>query len=69
MCNAKQILEFYRRATEAGKFSEGSANPVKRREFKEIERRWLEIARECKCNSEKARKPPRRRPYRPRRKR
>ena len=29
MCSAKQILEFYRRATEAGKFSEGSTNPVK----------------------------------------
>jgi hypothetical protein len=65
MCNAKQILEFYRRATEAGKFSEDSINPVKKREFKEIERRWLKIARECKCNSEKS---PKRRTYPPRRK-
>jgi hypothetical protein len=69
MCSAKQILEFYRRATEAGKFSEDSTNPVKRSEFKEIERKWLQIARECTCNSEKAQKPSRGRPHRPRRKR
>ena len=69
MCSAKRILEFYRRATEAGKFSEDSTNPVKRSEFKEIERRWLQIARECKCNSEKAQKPSRLRTHAPRRKR
>jgi hypothetical protein len=40
MCSAKQITEIYRRATQAGKFAEGSTNPVKKREFKEIERRW-----------------------------
>ena len=62
MCSEKQIVEFYRRAAEAGKFSEDSTNPVKKREFTEIERRWLQIARECKCNSEKAQKPSRRRP-------
>ena len=62
MCSAKEIAEIYRRATEAGKFSEDSTNQVKKREFKEIERRWLQIARECKCNSEKAQKPSRRRP-------
>jgi hypothetical protein len=67
MCSAKEITEFYRRAVEAGKFSEDSTNPVKKREFKEIERRWLQIARECKCNSEKAQKPSRRGPHRPRR--
>ena len=63
MCSAEQILEFYRRATEAGKFSKDSTNPVKKREFKEIERRWLQIARDCKWNSE-ARKPSRRLPPR-----
>ena len=67
MCSEKQIVEFYRRAAEAGKFSEDSTNPVKKREFKEIERRWLQIASECKCNSEKAQKPSSRRPHRPRR--
>jgi hypothetical protein len=62
MCSAEQIVEFYRRATEAGKFSEHSTNPVEKREFKEIERRWLAIARECKCNGGKeAPKPSRRR--------
>jgi hypothetical protein len=69
MCSAKQILEFYRRATEAGKFFEDSINQVKRREFKEIERRWLQIARECKCNSDELKKPSGRPAHRPRRKR
>ena len=67
MCSAKEITEIYRRAVEAGKFSEDSTNPVKKREFKEIERRWLQIARECECNSEEAQKPSRRSPHRPRR--
>ena len=57
MCSAKEITEIYRRAAQAGKFSKDSTNPVKKREFKEVERRWLEIARACKCNSEKAQKP------------
>jgi len=57
LCSAKQIAEFYHLAQEAGKFSEDSTNPVEKREFEEVERRWLAIARECKCNSEKARKP------------
>jgi len=52
MCSAEQILEFYRRATEAGKFAKDSASPVEKREFKEIERRWLSMAQNCKCNSE-----------------
>jgi hypothetical protein len=69
MCSAEQIVEFYRRATEAGKFSKDSTNPVKKREFKEVERRWLSMAQTCKCNSEEAQKPSRRRPHRPRRKR
>jgi hypothetical protein len=69
MCSAKEITEIYRRAVEAGKFSEDSINSVKKREFKEIERRWLQIARECKCNGEKAQKPLRRRPHHPRGKR
>jgi hypothetical protein len=68
VCRAKTIAGFYRRASEARKFSEDSNNPVKKREFKEIERRWLQIARECKCPSdEKAQKPSRRGPHRPRR--
>jgi hypothetical protein len=65
MRSAKEITEIYRRAVEA-EFSNDSTNPVKKREFKEIERRWLQIARECKCNGEKAQKPLRRRPHRPR---
>jgi len=69
MCSAKEITDIYRRATEAGKFSKDSTNPVKRREFKEIERRWLQIARECTCNSEKAQKPSRPGTHAPRRKR
>jgi hypothetical protein len=46
-----------RRATEAGKFFEVSTNPVERRELKEIERKWLSLARNCKCNSKEAREP------------
>jgi hypothetical protein len=68
MCSAEQIIEFYRRATEAGKFSKDSTNPVKKSEFKEIERRWLSLAQNCTCNSEEARKPSRRRNHAPRRK-
>ena len=68
MCSAEQIVEFYRRAAEAGKFSEDSTNPVEKREFKEIERRWLSIAQNCKCNSENVRRPSRERTQ-PRRRR
>jgi hypothetical protein len=46
---------------EAGKFFEDSTNPLEKRDFKEIERRWLSIARGCKCNSKEARKPSKRR--------
>jgi len=67
LCEAKQIAEFYRLAMEAGKFSEDSTNPVEKRDFKEIERRWLAIARECKCNGEEARKPSKRGTHAPRR--
>jgi len=67
VCSAAQIVEFYRRATEAGKFSKDSTNPVKKREFKEIERRWLSMAQNCKCNSEEAGKPSRRPTHTPRR--
>jgi hypothetical protein len=69
MCSADQIIEFYRRATEAGKFSKDSTNPVKKGEFKEIERRWLSMAQNCKCNSEDGQKPSRRRTHAHRRKR
>ena len=69
MCSPEQIVEFYRRATEAGKFSKDSNNPVKKREFKEIERRWLSMAQTCQCNSEEAGKPSRRRTHVPSRKR
>jgi hypothetical protein len=69
MCSEKQIVEFYRRAAEAGKFSEDSTNPVEKREFKEIERRWLSIAQNCTCSSEEARKPSKRCTHAPRRKR
>jgi hypothetical protein len=41
VCSAKTIANFYRRATEAGKFFESSINPVEKRDLKEIERRWL----------------------------
>jgi hypothetical protein len=66
MCSAKTIVGFYRRATEARKFSEDTDNPLKKRDFIEVERKWLALARKCKCNSEK---PPMRRTHRPRRKR
>jgi hypothetical protein len=69
MCSGEQIVEFYRRATEAGKFSKDSTNPVEKREFKEIERRWLSMAQNCKCNSEETGKSSRRRTHAPRRKR
>jgi hypothetical protein len=62
------MCKFYRRATEAGKFFKDSTNPVKKREFKEIERRWLSMAQNCTCNSEEASKPSRRRTQAPRRK-
>jgi hypothetical protein len=65
VCSAKEIAAIYRRATEAAKFSEESSNPVERKEFKEIERRWLSLARDCKCNSEE---PSKRRTHSPRRK-
>ena len=63
MCSAKTIAGFYRRAREARKFSEETINPVKKRDFNEVERKWLSLARDCKCNSE-ARKPSRRLPPR-----
>jgi hypothetical protein len=69
MCSAKEITEIYRRAVEAGKFSEDSTNPVEKREFKEIERRWLSIAQNCTCSREEARKPSKRCTHAPRRKR
>ena len=69
MCSAKTIAGFYRRATEARKFSEGSTNPIEKREFQEIERSWLSIARKCKCNSEEAGKSSGGPAHRPRRKR
>ena len=69
MCSAEQIVEFYRRATEAAKFSKDTTNPGKKSEFKEIERKWLVMAQNCKCNSEEAQKPLMRRPHRPRRRR
>jgi hypothetical protein len=69
MCSAEQIVEFYRRAAEAGQFSKDSTNPVKKGEFKEIERKWLSMAQNCTCNSEEARKPSKRRTHAPRRKR
>jgi hypothetical protein len=65
MCNAKTIVGFYRRATEARKFSKDTNNPLKKRDFKEVERKWLSLARDCKCNSEK---PSRRSTHSPRRK-
>jgi hypothetical protein len=37
MCSAKEIAEFYRRAAQAGKFSEESTDPVEKSEFEEIE--------------------------------
>jgi hypothetical protein len=64
VCRAKTIAGFYLRASEARKFSEDSNNPIKKKEFKEVERRWLSLARDCKCNSEKAAK---RRTHSPRR--
>jgi len=57
MCSAKTIAGFYRLAREARKFSEETNNPVKKRDFNEIERKWLYLAHNCKCNSEKSSKP------------
>jgi hypothetical protein len=65
VCRAKTIAGFYRRASEARKFSEDSNNPIKKKEFKEVERRWLSLARDCECDSEQ---PPKRRTHSPRRK-
>jgi len=59
MCSAEQIVEFYRRASGARKFSNNSTNPAEERNFKEIERRWLSMAQNCRCNSEEAGKPSR----------
>jgi hypothetical protein len=67
MCNAKEIADYYRRATEARKFSEDSTNPFEKRDLKEVERTWLSIAQNCKCNSEDGRKSSRRRSQAPRR--
>ena len=43
MCSAKTIAGFYRRATEARNFSEDTDNPLKKRDFKEVERKWLSL--------------------------
>jgi hypothetical protein len=56
MCSATTIAGFYRRAAEARKFSEGTDNPLKKKDFKEVERKWLSLARNCKCNGEKSAK-------------
>jgi hypothetical protein len=68
VCSEKEIAEIYRRAAEAKRLSEGSVNPIEKSELRDVERRWLTLAWNCKCNSEKARKPARRRPHTPRRK-
>jgi hypothetical protein len=56
MCSAKTIAGFFRLALEARKFSEDTNNPVKKRDFKEVERKWLSLARDCKCDGEKSAK-------------
>jgi hypothetical protein len=45
MCSAKTIAECYRRAIEPGQFFETSTDPVAKNEFREIQRKWLSIAR------------------------
>jgi len=67
MCTAKKIAECYRRAMEAGQFFENSTDPVAKNEFREIQRKWLSLARNCKCMSEEAQKPSRRSTHAPRR--
>jgi hypothetical protein len=68
VCSAKTIAGLYRRAMEAGQFFENSTDPVAKSEFRKIQRKWLSIARGCKCNSKEARKPSKRSTYAPRRK-
>jgi hypothetical protein len=67
VCSAKEIAERYRRAREAAKSSEDSTKLVEKRDFKEIERKWLSLARDCMCNRGEARKPSRRRTHASRR--
>ena len=54
MCTAKAITECYRRAEEARRIADATDDPVARDDFKEIERRWLSVARNCKCNEQSA---------------
>ena len=63
MCSAKEIQECYQRADEARQIASGTADPATKKDFKEIERRWLSLARNCSCgdpsNTKLGKSPPR----------
>ena len=52
MCSAKAIKECYRRAEEARRIADATDDPVARDDFRDIERRWLSVAGNCKCNEQ-----------------
>ena len=52
MCTAKAITECYRRAEEARRIADATDDPVARDDFRDIERRWLSVAGNCKCNEQ-----------------
>jgi hypothetical protein len=52
MCSAYEIVECYRRAEEAGRMAKAALTPGERADLVEVEKRWLSLARNCKCNGQ-----------------
>jgi len=52
MCGAEEIMECYRRAEEARRMAEAALTPWEKADLVEVEKRWLSLARDCKCNGQ-----------------
>jgi hypothetical protein len=52
MCSAQEIVERYRRAEEARRMAKAALTPSERADLVEVEKRWLSLARDCKCNGQ-----------------
>jgi hypothetical protein len=52
MCSAQEIVERYRRAEEARRMAKTALTPPERADLVEVEKRWLFLARDCKCNGQ-----------------
>ena len=55
MCGAEEIMECYRRAEEARRMAEAALTPWEKADLVEVEKRWLSLARDCKCNGQSER--------------